>query len=409
MRPCPRPAALILALLICFILLPAAAQASSADDADPETTIAEQEPVDERPASVPSEEAYVTDGEADLPIDELNFPDDVFRAYVRENLDPDRDGFLTGREISRVTRIICTYCDAASLEGVRYFTALETLACYGCTGLTALDLSGCEALETLACNNCALTEIDLSGCKALEYLNCADNRLTELDVTGCLALQHIECNGNRLTVMDAAGCPALEYLNCTDNELTELDVTGCSVLRDLVCRGNRLTALTLCSRDVLNWFDCADNDLTGLDVTGCPRLVSFDCSGNRLTGLDVTGCSALLDLACYGNDLSILDVSPCPSLADAVLNGTSVIIGDQRCSYSPVTGGNFMDGFFANVDGALKRVYSILRCDASAVVAAVSAAQQLRALAGFGGETQDLDGDCRATAADAAWILSRIG
>ena len=376
MKHCPRPAALILALLIWFVLLPAAAPAALADAPVSRTTSAGPEPAGKSSAPVPSEEPLVTDGTAGIPIDEIHFPDDGFRAYVSEDLDPNRDGFLTRGEISRVRRIICTYRDAASLEGVAYFTALETLACYGCAELTALDLSGCEALETLACSDCALTELDLSGCRALEYLNCADNRLTTLDVSGCPALQSIECNGNRITALDTTGCPALEYLNCTDNELSELNIAGCSVLRDLVCRGNRLTELTLYSRAVLNWFDCADNDLTDLDVTGCPRLVSFDCSGNRLTELDVAGCSALLDLSCCGNDLRILDVSPCPSLADAVLNGTSIITGDQICYYSPVIGGSFMEGFYANADGALTRVYSILRCDASAVVSAVSAAQQ---------------------------------
>ena len=355
MKRCVRSVASIMALLLCLALLPAAAGAAFSGHA------ADTKP----PEEVPS-----TDGGSGLSIDENTFPDAGFRAYVSRNLDPNGDGFLTRAEITRVKRIICTYDrDIASLEGVACFTALETLACYGC-GLTALDLSGCEALETLYCNDCGLTALDLSGCTALEYLNCADNALTCLDVSGCPALERIECYGNHLTDLDVSECPALEYLNCRDNELTGLCVTGCSVLRDLVCRGNRLTAVALSSRDVLNWFDCADNELTDLDVTGCPRLVSLDCSGNRLTGLELTGCSAILDLSCCGNGLSALDVSPCPSLADAVLNGRTETVGEQAYYYSPVLVDNFMEGFLANIGGALRTVYSVMLCDSSVVVSA---------------------------------------
>ena len=54
MKHCPRPAALILALLICFVLLTTATFASSEDIAVSEAPSAELEPVEESSSPAPS-------------------------------------------------------------------------------------------------------------------------------------------------------------------------------------------------------------------------------------------------------------------------------------------------------------------------------------------------------------------
>ena len=55
--------------------------------------------------------------------------------------------------------------------------------------LTALDVRGLTALQTLYCDNNLLTSIDLHGLTALQTLYCDNNRLSSLDVRQLTALK----------------------------------------------------------------------------------------------------------------------------------------------------------------------------------------------------------------------------
>lgn len=90
-------------------------------------------------------------GRAQVVIDETTFPDSVFRKYVREKFDTERDGTLSEEECGAVTRIdVSGGTSLADLTGIEHFPALEDLSCYG-TGITSLDVSQNLALKNLAC------------------------------------------------------------------------------------------------------------------------------------------------------------------------------------------------------------------------------------------------------------------
>jgi Leucine-rich repeat (LRR) protein len=143
------------------------------------------------------------------------------------------------------------------------------------TQLTKLDVSGCTALQVLACSDNQLASLNVSGCTALQYLYCSGNQLTSLDVSSCTALQRLECYNNPLTSLDASGCTALKYLYCHDNQLTSLDVSSCTALHRLVCHNNQLTA------SALNAIFTALPDRTGDEDSGIVRVLnnpgSEDC------------------------------------------------------------------------------------------------------------------------------------
>lgn len=77
----------------------------------------------------------------DVAVSPENFPDANFQAYVTDELDTDGDGTLSADEIAAVTEINCGDRSIASLNGIEYFTNLETLSCQD-NLLTALDVSG---------------------------------------------------------------------------------------------------------------------------------------------------------------------------------------------------------------------------------------------------------------------------
>ncbi|MBQ6281319.1 MAG: S-layer homology domain-containing protein [Oscillospiraceae bacterium] len=197
----------------------------------------------------------------DVAINETNFPDANFRRYVSEKLDQNGDGVLNQAEISDVTVIRCFVCGIASLKGIEYFTALETLA----------------------------------------------------------------CSGNQLTSLDVSKNTALEVLWCDNNQLSALDVSKNTALIDLVCFGNQLTSLDVSRNTALEYLDCSDNQLTSLDVSKNTALTELYCSGNQLTSLDVSKNQRLSSLACYGNKLAVLDVSAVPILLDALENGVKTV------------------------------------------------------------------------------------
>ena len=154
-----------------------------------------------------------------IEINDTNFPDEKFRAYVaQESIDANQDGFLNPQEIADVTVIDVKEKEISDLTGIGIFTALTYLYCGGNS----------------------LTSLDVSNCKALTYLNCVGNSLTSLDVSQNTALMTLSCGGNSLTSLEVSNCTALTELYCSGNSLTSLDVSNNTALTVLYCYGNAI-------------------------------------------------------------------------------------------------------------------------------------------------------------------------
>ena len=212
------------------------------------------------------------DENGNLKISEINFPDENFRTNVKQ-FDENNDDVLTDAEIAEVTDINMSSSDIKTLEGIDFFTALQSLEC-SYNQLTSLDLSKNTALKYLYCSNNQLTSLDVSGCTKLTTLNCLQNQLTSLDVSQNTNLMGLYCQSNQLTSLDVSGCTALEYLYCQSNQLTSLDVTKNTALTELDCGSNQLTSLDVSKNTVLETLDCSSNQLTSLDLSHNPEMSS---------------------------------------------------------------------------------------------------------------------------------------
>ena len=217
--------------------------------------------------------------EDNIPIDGTVFPDAVFRQYVFDNFDTNKNWVLSQSEIEAVTDINVKKKDISNLKGIKVFTSLKNLNC-GSNRLTSLDVSGCTSLQELYCEFNQLSELDVSACSNLRELYCDYNQLTRLDVSGLTLLRNLLCFHNQLSVLNVSGCSALLTLHCSENRLTSLDVRGCELL----------TLLT-----------CDDNNLLNLNLDGCKELEQIYCYKNYLTSLNVGECSKLRSFACYSN------------------------------------------------------------------------------------------------------------
>lgn len=225
----------------------------------------------------------------EVAINEANFPDVNFRAYISEFFDPDESGGLSEYEISRVEEIYVSSEEVTDLTGIEVFSELVYLTC--------------EMTQ--------LTKLDVSQNPKLLSLHCANNRLTSLDVSTNKELRSLQCHNNQLTKLKMGELPELWWLTCSENQLTELDVTGLPRLKWLSCDDNRLTRMYLSKNKKLRSIDCSDNKLTKLDVSKNPKLVSLCCSNNRLRDLDLMKNYRLRSLECQGNSLVRLDLGHC--------------------------------------------------------------------------------------------------
>ena len=297
-------------------------------------------------------------------IDEKNFPDPVFREYVRkvagssvltdtivrqiEALDVSKDNIkkvlgdrdpitsLKGiRHLKYVRDLNCRYQKLTTLD-LELNMRVERLDCYGNqltdlwlrpTGtslkyldcgvnqLNALDLSKSSELTELYCRNSKLTALDLSANKKLQKIVAASNKLTTLDVRNLPELTYLDLQANfDLKSIDVSKNPKLEFLNLAQTGLTLLNVKNNRKLVDLKVYCNQLTALDVSSNYMLKELYCFENQLTALDLSSNVALECLSVSENPIAELNLHPLSSLQTLYCQKMQLKKLDVDRCPEL-----------------------------------------------------------------------------------------------
>ena len=256
-------------------------------------------------------------------INGTNFPDAKFRSFVKENLDKNKDDILDAGEIAAIKMIEANKMGIKSLEGVGFFTALETLKCWD-NELTGLDLSKNTALKNLQCSNSKLQSLDLSQNPNLTQLYCGRNPLTTLDLSKNAKLKVLNCSGfanrrTKLTELDLSQNTALESLDCSINELKQLNVSGCTALKKLSCSSNQLTTLDVSKNVNLTFLNCGSNQLTALDVSNNPKLEDLSCDYNSLTLLDLSKNPELEILSCRKNGFTSLDLDANKKIGEKIL------------------------------------------------------------------------------------------
>ena len=197
----------------------------------------------------------------DIVINEVNFPDENFRAYLMSQ-SYGKDGVITEEEIKNVVNIDVREKNITTLKGIENFTALTGLNC-GNNQLTNLDMSKNTALTNLDCSRNQLTSLDVSKNTVLRWLWCYNNQLTSLDVSKNTALTILYCSYNQLTSLDVSNNTALTQLYCSGNQLTSLDVSKNTTLTSLYCSYNQLTSLDVSKNTALTELYCFDNKIKG--------------------------------------------------------------------------------------------------------------------------------------------------
>jgi serine/threonine protein kinase len=256
-------------------------------------------------------EASVADNEPDDITDA--FTDANFRAAVLEALGKQAGDKILAPEVAGIVNLDVYDRDIASLSGIEYFTALQTLSA-GKNQLTSLDVSNNHQLTGLWCPENQLTSIDVSDNPLLQVLTCELNPITSVDISSCPILKEFWGENISLTSLDVSNNPELTVLSFGNSGLTSLDISNLTELTRLWCFNNQLTELDVSNNPALTQLWCFDNQLTELNISNNPALTHLDCGGNGLTSLDASNNPALTGLWCRGNQLAAINLSNNPLL-----------------------------------------------------------------------------------------------
>ena len=309
-----------------------------------------------------------------IAINDTTFPDAVFRGYIAENADTDKDGLLSESEIAGVTGLDVSGMGIRDLRGIGYFTALESLDCSD-NALTSLDLSANTALQTLNAGGNRL-DIVLDEDNAFDVSSLPGFDMAKAsDWTGCTR------TGNRLTFtqQEVTYNYATGYSGSAEDASLKSVTFSLFADRDPSVAPEKIVTLdeahfpdsvfrqyiTAADLDADHWLDEDEiAGVTGLDVSGMgiqdlrgigyfTALESLDCSDNALTSLDLSANTALQMLNASGNRLDIVldesnafDVSSLPGFNMAKASdwtgctrmGNKLTFTQQEVTYAYATG-----------------------------------------------------------------------
>ena len=243
-------------------------------------------------------------------------PDGEFRVLCLHIADTDRDGVISREEALAVTKINCmpdaSYLKTmSSLDGLRYFTNLETLDCSN-QNITSLDVSGNPRLRRLLCYSNPLVSLDAGRCSELETLLCGSCELEYLQMPRTAALKELNCGSNRLTSLDVSGYSELWHLVCGDNLFTELNVDACLDLVTLSCTCNITSDLS--HHVKLFELHCEGLTCDRLDLSGHKRLNKLSIAHGRIKEIVFGDPAPLTSLTLNDVDCTSLDLSGCHRL-----------------------------------------------------------------------------------------------
>lgn len=171
-----------------------------------------------------------------------NFPDANFREAVK-SIYPDLldDGELSDADKKKITALPVQNQGIESIEGVQYFTSLQTINCNN-NPIAAIPKLP-DSVTKMGFNNCELTKIT-SLPKNLAYLQCQNNKITSIPNLPD-SIVEINVSGNRLKKIEGS-FENVYNLFASNNRLEgTFDVSGGKNMLCCVLANNRLTRVVL--------------------------------------------------------------------------------------------------------------------------------------------------------------------
>lgn len=252
-----------------------------------------------------------------------NFPDNVFRDYVSNKFDDDKNGVLSDKELKYATFISLRETGVQSLKGVELLPEVYYISCSQ-NPISSLDVSKNTKLETLYAEETGITSLDLSNNKLLESVNVDKSPLSSLNLGKNNSLKSLSAPKCKLTSLNITGCPNLNYLWVSDNQLQSIKLRDNKALEIVTVDDNQLSFLDLSGLHKLVDLSAARNNITKVNFSGCSNLEAVYLTNNKLTSIDVTGLGKLKYLRLSENLLTEFYLGDSATLESLALSANAM-------------------------------------------------------------------------------------
>ena len=299
--------------------------------------------------------------QAQVAINSTNFPDDNFRAQVKEAFDNIEEDDIISAEEMEANGGHHTFDNVSNLKGIELLTSITELylvnyADEPCLrtfdyalpnlntldiqdqvgGLTTVDASKCTNLETFLAgeNPASLSTLKLpSGIKYLVLNNApliktfdpkqfSDLRsvaftgttgITDLDFSGHKSIQDIGVDGihdyYQLNSLNMANCPLLTNIDIKSSTIKSLTFKSLPEVLSILVDNSDITSMLVDDLAQLGSIEALNNVLGTLTLNNLPAIYGLDCHDNKLQTLIIDKCPNMNGIWAENNKLMWLDLT----------------------------------------------------------------------------------------------------
>ena len=251
------------------------------------------------------------------------FEDDIFKDYISEYVDEDKDGILSEEEINKVSKININgfadnrYKELKSVKGIELFPELKELTCYGCS-LSEIDVSSNSKLKSLVVGYTKIGQLDISHNKELVELDCSSTDVDKIDLNDNLLLEDIDICDTNISVINLKDLKELKHFDCIETLIADIDVTHNTKLEGMAIDNTAISELDLSQNANLKMITCTDTrNLHSLDLSNNPKMESIYCQRSGIKELDLSNNPEMFEVECDegtvivgGDNLSFLQRFP---------------------------------------------------------------------------------------------------
>ena len=287
----------------------------------------------------------LTSAQAQVAINATNFPDNNFRAQVKEHFDNIEEDDIISAEEMEANGGHLTFDRVSNLKGIELLTSITELYITNYPGepclrtfdyalpnlstldiqdqvgeLTTVDASKCTNLETfLAGENPAnLSTLKLpSGIKSIALNNAP--LIKTFDPKQFSDLRSVAFTGTTgITDLDFSDHKSIQTIGVDGihdyYQLNSLIMANCPLLTNIHIRYNTIKSLTFKSLPEVLSILVDDSDITSMLVDDLAQLGSIEALNNVLGTLTLNNLPAIGGLSCNYNKLQTLIIDKCPGM-----------------------------------------------------------------------------------------------
>ena len=286
----------------------------------------------------------LTSAKANVVINATNFPDENFRAQVKDYFDSDGNDVISDEEME-ANGGQHNYWNVSNLKGIELLTSISRLVIINYPeepGLTTFDYTLPNLLQLEFQDQAGiLTTVDATKCVNLEDFLAGDNPASLSTLKLPSGIKSIALNNAPLiktfdpkqfsdlrsvaftgttgiTDLDFSGHKSIQTIGVDGihdyYQLNSLIMANCPMLTNIDIKSSTIKSLTFKSLPEVLSILVDNSDITSMLVDDLAQLGSIEALNNVLGTLTLNNLPAIYGLDCHDNKLQTLIIDKCPNM-----------------------------------------------------------------------------------------------